>query len=251
MVGFGLLVLLGWVILLAILEAWSGERSVVAAGDGRLITNFGLTAMAFGVGALFPIARLGVSGAAYGLNIGLLRSLPWTAIMVAALLAESLSNYWVHRIFHRTPLLWRFHRVHHSDEAVDLSTSFRNHPVELLVALPVSAMLILILGTPPSAVVTTQILFASAAVWQHADISLPPRVDRILGWVIFTPRLHRLHHNPERATHDSNYGELLTVWDRLFGTFNAVEGRLAVGLKDQVAAPDQLLQQLWSPVYSI
>ena len=65
------------------------------------------------------------------------------------------------------------------------------------------------------------------------------------------PRLHRLHHNPARATHDSNYGELLTLWDRLFGTFNRTEGRRGVGLNDQAARPDRLLQQIWSPVYGV
>jgi sterol desaturase/sphingolipid hydroxylase (fatty acid hydroxylase superfamily) len=152
-------------------------------------------------------------------------------------------------VTHRTPLLWRLHRVHHADNAVDLSTSYRNHPLELLITLPVSAAVVLIVGIPQSIVVITQTLLVGVTLWQHADIALPRRLDRALSWVIVTPRLHRLHHNPERATHDSNYGELLTLWDRLFGTFNRTAGRCEVGLDDQVARPDRLLQQIWSPVY--
>jgi sterol desaturase/sphingolipid hydroxylase (fatty acid hydroxylase superfamily) len=85
---------------------------------------------------------------------------------------------------------------------------------------------------------------------RHADVDLPPRLDRALAWMIVTPRVHRLHHNPEREHHDSNYGELLTLWDQLFGTYDRTEGRRPVGLDGQVAAPDRLLEQIWSPVYS-
>lgn len=253
MAGKAGLVLLGWVIFLALAEAWSGRRAHQRANDRRLLTNVSFTIFIFGTAALFPLARLAASSVGQWLNLGLLRSVhwPWVAILAIAVLADSFANYWTHRIAHQTPLLWRLHRVHHADNEVDLSTSFRNHPLELLiVTLPVSAAVILVLGTSPSVVVATQTLLAAATLWQHADIVLSRRIDRALGWVIVTPRFHRLHHNPERATHDSNFGELLTVWDRLFGTFNRAEGRLSVGLDDQVAAPDRLLQQIWSPVYS-
>jgi sterol desaturase/sphingolipid hydroxylase (fatty acid hydroxylase superfamily) len=249
--GYQGLALLGWVILLASLEVWSGTGSE-GASDRRLLTNFSLTLLVLGAGALFPIARLAASTAAQSLNIGLLRSAhwPWTALFAVALLAETFAAYWAHRITHKTPLLWRLHRVHHADNAVDISTSFRNHPLELIITLPVSAAVVLILGTPASVVVATQTLFMGVTLWQHADIALPLHIDRALGWIIVTPRLHRLHHNPTRITNDSNYGELLTLWDRLFGTFNRMEGRRPVGLEGQVASPDRLLQQIWSPVYS-
>jgi len=253
LVGKQGLVLLGWVILLALAEVRSGDRSSEGASDRRLLTNFSFTLMVLGAGALFPIARLGASAAAQSLNVGILRSAhwPWLAVLAVALLAETFAAYWAHRITHQTPLLWRLHRVHHADNAVDLSTSFRNHPLELLITLPVSAVVVLIVGMPQSVVVATQTLLAGVTLWQHADLALPQRLDRALSWVIVTPRLHRLHHNPARATHDSNYGELLTLWDRLFGTFNRTEGRRGVGLNDQAARPDRLLQQIWSPVYGV
>lgn len=245
------LVLLGWVIFLALAEAWSGSGAGEKANDQRLFTNFSFTIFIFTAAALFPLTKLAASSVAQSLNVGFFRSThwPWFAVLVVAILAESLANYWAHRITHQTPLLWRLHRVHHADNAVDLSTSFRNHPLELLITLPVSAAVVLVLGTPPSVIVVTQTLLACATLWQHADIALPHRLDRVLSWVVITPRLHRIHHNPERATHDSNYGELFTFWDRLFGTFNREEGRRPVGLESQVAAPDRLLQQMWSPVY--
>jgi len=251
LVGYQGLILLGWVILLAFFEAWSGHGRREGASDRRLLTNISLTLLVLGAGALFPIARLAASTAAQLLNSGFLRSVhwPWLLLFAVALLAETFAAYWAHRITHKTPLLWRLHRVHHADNAVDLSTSFRNHPLELLITLPVSAAVVLILGTPQSVVVATQTLLVGVTLWQHADITLPPRLDCALGLIVVTPQLHRLHHNPARTTHDSNYGELLTLWDRLFGSFNGTEGRRQVGLEGQLALPDRLLQQIWSPVY--
>ena len=244
--------LVAWVIVLALAEAGSGAALRDGSSDRRLLTNFSFTIMVLAAGALLPIAKLGASSVAQSLHVGFLRAAqwPWPAVFAIALLAETLAAYWAHRITHQTPILWRLHRVHHADNAVDLSTSFRNHPLELFITVPVSAAVVLVLGTPQSVVIATQTFLAGVTLWQHADIVLPQRVERALGWVIVTPGLHRLHHNPERAIHDSNYGELLTLWDRVFGTFNRSEGRRPVGLDDQVAKPDRLLQQIWSPVYS-
>ena len=149
---------------------------------------------------------------------------------------------------HRSALLWRVHRVHHADSAVDISTSLRKHPVELLVTLPASALVIVAIGAPVSAVVSVQAIVLAATIWQHADIRLSAPIDRVLGLLIVTPRLHRLHHNPVRIVHDSNFGELFTVWDRLFGTLSVLDGRGRVGLDDQSARADDLLEQIWSPL---
>jgi len=219
--------------------------------DRRIVTNFGLTVVILFTGSLFPLAKLSASaiGQSFGTGLAGLVAMPWVVILALALITETFGVYWTHRLMHRLPLLWRVHRVHHADNAVDVSTSFRNHPLELAVTLPVSAATVLAIGSPPSAVIAAQTILTAVTIWQHADIELPRRLDRVLGWAIVTPRLHRLHHNPERATHDSNYGELFTVWDRVFGTFTDRDGRERVGLDHQVAQPDRLLQQIWSPVY--
>jgi sterol desaturase/sphingolipid hydroxylase (fatty acid hydroxylase superfamily) len=246
------LALVGWFVLLALAELLfaGGRREPV--NDRRLVTNFGLALIILFAGSMVPLAKLSASAVGRSLGIGLAHvvTLPWPAVLAAAVIVESLASYWAHRLMHRAPLLWRIHRVHHSDDAVDVSTSYRNHPFELLVTMPVSAAVVLVLGTPATVVLATQTLLTAATLWQHADIALPDRLERALGWIMVTPRLHRLHHDRERATHDSNYGELLIVWDRLYGTFNGAEGRRRVGLDDQVAPPDGLLQQIWSPIYA-
>ena len=150
---------------------------------------------------------------------------------------------------HIVPWLWRIHRVHHADNAVDVSTSLRNHPLELVLIFPVSIAVILVVGASPTVVLAGQTIMVAASIWQHADIAAP-RAERVLASMLITPAIHRIHHSPERARHDSNFGDLITLWDRLFGTFKKSEGRGRVGLDGQVARPDRLLEQIWSPVYS-
>jgi sterol desaturase/sphingolipid hydroxylase (fatty acid hydroxylase superfamily) len=248
-----LFALLGWFILLAIAEVVSGRNRVREdVNDRRLITNFGLAIAVLIVSSVFPLAKLAASGIGQKFGTGLTGwvALPWLAIVLLALLAESLIVYWSHRLMHRLPLLWRIHRVHHADNGFDVSTSYRNHPLELAVTWPASALVVLAVGSPPSVVIVTQTIASVLAIWQHADIAIPRRIDSALSWLIVTPRLHRLHHNPDRATHDSNYGEVFTAWDRMFGTFTDRHTRERVGLDDQIAAPDRLLEQIWSPLHA-
>jgi sterol desaturase/sphingolipid hydroxylase (fatty acid hydroxylase superfamily) len=246
---------LAWFVLLAIAEViWAsqGREQDKRTGDARLLTNFGLTALILAASALLPVARITSSDLAGRLHLGVanLVQLPWLAAFALLLIVDSLAAYWVHRLMHATPVLWRVHRVHHADTAVDVSTSLRNHPLELLATVPVASLVVLLTGAPVSVVLGVQAAGIAAAIWQHADISLPARVDRALATTIFTPRLHRLHHNPERAVHDSNFGETIVLWDWLFGTLNRGEGRRPVGLKGQSLRPDHLLDQIWSPLFA-
>jgi sterol desaturase/sphingolipid hydroxylase (fatty acid hydroxylase superfamily) len=248
------LALVGFFVLLAVAEVllpW--PRPFHARGrDTRLITNFGLTAMILLAGGLFPLARLVSSFAAQRLGVGVanVTHLPWAIIFAATFLLDSFAAYWAHRLMHATPLLWRVHRVHHADSEVDVSTSFRNHPLELLVTVPASAAVVLLLGAPLTVIVAVQTAIMAAAMWQHADINLPARLDRQLSRIIVTPRLHRLHHCRERQIHDSNFGDSIVLWDYLFGTLTLIEERRAVGLEGQRARADHLLEQFWSPIHA-
>jgi sterol desaturase/sphingolipid hydroxylase (fatty acid hydroxylase superfamily) len=248
------LALVGWFVLLALAELrWRPKGAeILVSSNSRLVTNFGFAILILSAGALFPLAGIASSVFAQRLDVGLARhaALPWIAIFALLLLADSFVAYWAHRLMHGTSLFWRVHRVHHADQQVDVSTSLRNHPLELLVTMPASTLVILAVGAPVSAVAVLQTLLVGSAIWQHADIALPQRLDRALSILIVTQRVHRMHHSPERAMHDSNYGELLIIWDRLFGTFTSGRERERVGLDDQVARPDRLFQQIWSPVHA-
>jgi sterol desaturase/sphingolipid hydroxylase (fatty acid hydroxylase superfamily) len=246
--------LIGCFVALAIGELASRHRGEASepSSDGRLLTNFGLTALVLLAGGLVPLARIASSLADERFRIGLANAvhLPWAAILAVTLLLDSFASYWVHRLMHATPLLWRVHRVHHADTAVDLSTSLRNHPLELLVTAPASALVIIVIGAPPSVILVAQAVLIGGALWQHAALDLPAGLDRALSLVLVTPRLHRVHHNPQRALHDSNFGDSIILWDRLFGTFIDSRCSLPVGLESQHSRPDHLLDQICSPIYA-
>ena len=183
LIGFGLA---GWFVALALVETLWPRATRHQSGDGRLITNFGLTALIFLGSALPPLANFGSAMIGTGLGAGYYVAVPWAAMFVLLLLAQTLTAYWVHRLMHATPLLWRVHRVHHADTALDVSTSLRNHPFELLVTIPSAAAVTLVLGAPVSAVVAVQTLLFAGAIWEHADIALPRRLDRALAPILVT-----------------------------------------------------------------
>ncbi len=220
-------------------------------GDARLVTNFGLGALVLFLNSVLPLVKIGSSLLDPWLGGGLCRllALPWAVALLVFVFADSFATYWTHRMMHAVPIFWRIHRVHHADAEVDVSTSLRNHPLELLVTVPVSVTVIISTGAPPTAVIAAQAIAVAAAIWQHADIEVP-RLEGILSRFLITPLIHRVHHNPERRLHDSNYGELITLWDRLFGTFNPGRGRGRVGLEGRVGRENGLLKQIWSPVYA-
>jgi sterol desaturase/sphingolipid hydroxylase (fatty acid hydroxylase superfamily) len=250
------LALLGWFVALAILEVVIDRDPRPPAtpnADARFITNFGFTAIFLMAGASLPLANAAAAASSEGFRIGLANQvqIPWLPLLALTLMVQTFAGYWAHRWMHSWPLLWRFHRVHHADSAVDVSTSLRNHPLELLVTLPVSVVVTLAIGAPISVVTAGQTILVAATIWEHADISLPPKVDQALATFILTPRLHRLHHNPERAVHDSNFGTVFSFWDRLFGTLCVMEGRGKVGLDGRVTRPDHFVDQILLPLRAV
>jgi sterol desaturase/sphingolipid hydroxylase (fatty acid hydroxylase superfamily) len=246
------LALIGWFVLLAGLEVLipARHRSKDADPDSRLVTNFGLGIVTLLLSSLLPEAKLGASAFAGASDLSLASkiALPWSGFVILLFIADSFAAYWTHRMMHALPIFWRIHRVHHADRRIDVSTGLRNHPLELIVTVPTSVVLVLAIGAPVSAVVVVQTIAFAAGIWQHADIDLRWRLSRSLNRAIVTPDLHRLHHSQSREEHDTNYGELLTLWDHLFGTFAVPRTEVRVGLGGQRARSDRLLEQIWSPL---
>jgi sterol desaturase/sphingolipid hydroxylase (fatty acid hydroxylase superfamily) len=137
------------------------------------------------------------------------------AITLVAL--DAVAYAW-HRANHRVPLLWRFHRVHHADEAFHVSTALRFHPGELLLALPVRLFAVVLLGAPPIGVLVFEVVFGVANVLEHGNFDLSGRLERALGSVLILPATHRRHHSRVRSELDSNFGTIFCAWDRLAGT---------------------------------
>jgi sterol desaturase/sphingolipid hydroxylase (fatty acid hydroxylase superfamily) len=137
-----------------------------------------------------------------------------------------LERYWLHRLLHLVPILWRCHALHHSDRELDVSTGYRHHPFEVaLVALvlPLSAMA---LAIPGAVIIAYGAIDAISAVFQHGNIRLPRWLERALAPIIVTPAMHRVHHSIDRREADSNFGQIFSFWDRLFATYTpALDGR--------------------------
>lgn len=237
---------------LALLERFFAARQGARDSDARLATNFGLGLGNAVLASLVPLGALVAAGLAEARGIGLFHqlALPGWAMLAALLVVRSLASYLQHRVSHALPWLWRIHRVHHSDRQVDLSTGLRNHPAEMLLTLLIAAAATLALGPPVWIVLVAELILFGPALWTHADLLLPERADRLLRVVFVTPSMHLVHHSAARSQCDSNYGDLLSCWDRLFGSYRAPgEGVSRIGLgPEEDPAADSLWRQLLRPL---
>jgi sterol desaturase/sphingolipid hydroxylase (fatty acid hydroxylase superfamily) len=139
--------------------------------------------------------------------------------LVVGFLVLDLLTYAVHRCEHAVPLLWRFHVLHHSDPDVDVTTSVRHHPVEYILSSAFQWGAVILLGIPEAVLLCHVLACFAMAVLTHGNIRLPERVERLLRPVIITVDIHRLHHSVSPLEANANFGAVLSVWDRIFGTY--------------------------------
>lgn len=195
-----------------------------------------------------PAGAVGAAIWAEGQGIGLMRGLPgWLAIPLAVLLLD-LAIYAQHRVFHAVPALWRLHRMHHADPELDATTGLRFHPLEILASLAIKVALVVAMGAPAVAVLAFEVLLNATSLFNHADIRIPARFDRLLRLVVVTPDMHRTHHAEARVDTDSCFGFCLPWWDRLFGSYRAApDGGLdaaVIGVPGLRAPAEQRLDRL-------
>jgi len=124
-----------------------------------------------------------------------------------------------HLAMHRWPLLWRLHKVHHTDLDFDVTTAVRFHPVEIILSLVYKVIIISLLGPPALAVLIFELILSTSALFNHGNIMIPVRWDKRLRWLLVTPDMHRIHHSSTQTETDSNFGFSISIWDRLFGTY--------------------------------
>ncbi len=153
-------------------------------------------------------------------RLGFLRKLDlsaWTRIPLEIVLLDVVT-YLLHRAYHEVPLLWRLHVVHHSDLDLDVSSASRFHTGEVLVSSILKIGVVVVVGISPQGLVVFEAVMLACAQFQHANVRLPERLESGLWWALVPPAMHRIHHTPTREDTNSNYGTILTAWDRLFGT---------------------------------
>lgn len=231
------------------LEPWVRRRQLVEKHFfGRLATNLSLTALTVGCGIwLYRLMPwLGTTHNDAMPSLLTLRSAPLWIGLPAFIIVYDLSLYGFHYLSHRWHWLWRAHQVHHSDLAVDVTTSYRHHPLEVCYALLPRLLMVLLLAPPLSYLVVYELLRALIDPFSHADLALPAGIERMVRFVVITPDMHRVHHSALKAETDSNFGVLLSCWDRVFGTFRwrslAEQQTMVVGLD---YGRDRRSQSLW------
>lgn len=137
--------------------------------------------------------------------------------MMAFMLMD-LGGYWAHRFNHSSPFLWGFHQLHHSDTVVDVTTGFRTHTIQMLCNACFECVAILIIGTPPNALIAYLFFKFVCFQFHHSNIALPCRFERFLQRIIVTPRSHFLHHLNHESYKHSNFSNIFSFWDLMFNT---------------------------------
>ena len=156
----------------------------------------------------------------YGYGLLNLVILPvWVEMLLSLIVLDFFGQYFIHVCLHHNKWLWKLHLVHHSDTQVDASTGTRHHPGDMLVRESLIFCVIMVFGIAPHWYVLYRIITPFFAYFTHANIALPPRLDRMLGLLFVTPNMHKFHHHDVRPWTNTNYGNILSCWDRLFGTY--------------------------------
>jgi len=156
-----------------------------------------------------------------------------------AFLQNSHSVFYV--VSHHIPMIWKFHKVHHSDPDLDVTSGFRFHPIEIILSLVLKSLAIVLLGVHPMGVVVFEVLLNAGSLFNHSNISVHKNLDNILRRIIVTPTFHLVHHSTKPSETNSNFGFTISIWDQLFKTYKPLED-LKIGL-NEYPEPNQLTIQ--------
>ncbi len=205
-------------------EVLAPRRALTVSKAVRWANNLGLVFLNSAILRLiFPMAAVGVAVFAAEQGWGLLNyfQLPFAFSVLLAIVALDFIIYLQHVLVHAVPALWRLHRVHHADLDYDVTTGARFHTLEIILSMLIKFATILVLGPPVVAVIIFEVVLNAMAMFNHSNVSLPSRLDRIVRLFVVTPDMHRVHHSVEDNEANSNFGFNLSIWDRLFGTYIA------------------------------
>lgn len=254
-----------WLVLLFVLERMMpaatrpADGVALAAGQSGALARAGWTRVARNAGlflvnaAISPLIVVPVSAWATTHALGWRPTwlTGWTGLTFDLVLLD-LWIYWWHRAVHRTPLLWRFHVVHHLDRFLDTTSATRFHFGEVLLSACVRAAVIVLAGIPLTSVLVFEALVLTASIFHHSNWRLPAGIERALSRVIVTPSLHWMHHHAIRRDTDSTYGTIFSFWDRMFGSVASgtrmPDMTIGVGAGDAPLEDERFLDLLARPL---
>lgn len=254
-------IFIGIFIIMTIAETLLPRRERRFSRSKRWFTNIGIMVTAFAavsvVTFVVPVTALLAAVWAQTSGFGLfnLVQAPTWLVWLVCLAALDFVIWGQHVVTHKIPLLWRIHRVHHSDEDLDASSAVRFHPAEIVISIFIKAVAVIALGAPPVVVVVFEALVNASAMFNHANFRLPLWLDKVLRTVLVTPDMHRVHHSVINRETDSNYGFGLSIWDRIFSTYTDQPEKghdgMTIGLSEwQDDAPTRLGWSLALPFWN-
>jgi len=221
-------IFLGVYLLAVLLESFFPKRPPTQARVERWRINFSL------VGINIVVQRFTLGAAAYltavyaqdhGWGMMGVLNLPFWAEALIAFLLLDFAIYLQHVMSHALPIFWRLHSVHHADLDIDASSGLRFHPIEILVSIIYKSLIVAALGVDPWVVIAFEATLNGAAVFTHANIRYPDKLDTALRWLLVTPNMHRVHHSIRRDEMDTNFGFFLSIWDKVCGTYHLAPPR--------------------------
>jgi sterol desaturase/sphingolipid hydroxylase (fatty acid hydroxylase superfamily) len=216
---------------------WPGNIGIVVL-DGVLVR------------LVFPTTAVGLALLAEARGWGLFHTveLPAWVSVPLAIAALDLAIYLQHVLFHAVPALWRLHRMHHADLEIDVTTGARFHPIEILLSMGLKLGVVAALGVPFLAVLVFEVLLNATSMFNHSNVCIPARLDRVLRWIVVTPDMHRVHHSVLVRETNSNFGFNLPWWDRLFGTYRnqpaAGHEKMTIGIEQFRDPAEQRLDRM-------
>lgn len=216
----------GWVFFVLgvfwILEGYYSKLNLSYKKWRHAKTNLLLLLFVIIINALFGILTLSVfewlTSSGFGL-LSLIDAPVWVELMLSLLVLDLVAQYFVHYLLHKVPVMWRLHLVHHTDKHVDVTTGTRHHPVDFIIRETFALFAVIIMGMPISFYFLYRILSILFTYFTHANLALPGNLDRWLSYIIVTPNMHKFHHHYQLPWTDTNYGNMLSIWDHFFGTF--------------------------------
>ncbi len=238
-------------IILLVVETFRPRRKPGKSNNTRRINN-GLLLLVNYLAArlLVPLATWQVAIFASENDIGLfnLVSIPVFFNVLITIVIFDLLIYIQHVVFHKVKLLWKVHRVHHTDLAFDVTTGIRFHPFEIVLSMFYKLLATLLLGPAAFAIILYEILLNAAALFTHSNIYINSEIDRFLRKILVTPDMHRIHHSIEQNETDSNYGNIFPFWDKLFKTYRTAP---RAGYDGMVIGLNEFRDESYSKLYRI
>jgi len=212
---------LGIFIVMIIWEILYPKRKLIAGRTSRWPANITISILNTIIVRLIPILPITVALALPDWGILNVMGIPMWMKVVIGFLALDYIIYIQHVTFHRIKFFWRFHKMHHTDLDIDVTTGARFHPIEILFSLLIKIFAVFVIGVPAAAVLIFEVVLNATAMFNHSNVQVNRVVDRLLRWIIVTPDMHRVHHSIYREETDSNFGFNLPWWDYLFSTYKA------------------------------